>query len=357
MAHLFEPVPFRDVRLRNRIAVSPMCQYFSRDGKASDWHLVHLGSRAVGGAGLVMAEATAVTPEGRISPADAGLWSESQIEPLARITRFITEQGAVPGIQLAHAGRKASTAAPFDRPRGFLTPDRGGWEPRGPSPIPFQPGDPPPRELSVEEIGLIRGAFRSATARARSAGYRWLELHAAHGYLLHSFLSPLTNRRTDAYGGSFEHRIRFALETFREMRQEWPESLPMSVRLSCSDWAEGGWTLEDSVELARRLKREGVDLVDCSSGALVPGVTYPAAPGWQVPFAESIRAQAGVATAAVGMITEARQADGIIRGGQADLVFLARKMVRDPYWPLHAAEELGLRESLVLPPPYDYVVR
>lgn len=334
-----------------------MCQYYSQEGTASDWHLVHLGSRAVGGAGLVMAEATAVSPEGRISPTDAGLWTEAQIEPLSRITRFIRDHGAVPGIQLAHAGRKASTAAPFAPTRGFLRAESGGWEPAGPSPVPFQPGDPAPRELSPAELAGIRESFRAATARARRAGYEWLELHAAHGYLLHSFLSPLSNRRTDAYGGSFENRIRFTLETFRAIRQEWPERLPISVRLSCSDWVEGGWTLEDSTALARRLKEEGVDLIDCSSGALVPGVKYPAAPGWQVPFSQAIRSQAGVATAAVGMILDPKEADRIIRDGKADLVLLAREMLRDPYWPLHAAQALGLRDRITLPPPYEYVVR
>jgi 2,4-dienoyl-CoA reductase-like NADH-dependent reductase (Old Yellow Enzyme family) len=357
MAHLFEPVEFRSLRLRNRIAVSPMCQYFSKDGKASDWHLVHLGSRAVGGASLVIAEATAVTPEGRISPMDAGLWSEDHVPPLIPIARFIREHGGAPGIQIAHAGRKASTAPPYAPKKGFLRKEEGGWEPVGPSAIPFTPGDPPPRELTVSDIAAIREAFREAALRARAAGFQWLELHAAHGYLLHSFHSPLTNRRTDAYGGSLENRIRLTLETARTLRTEWPADLPMSVRLSCTDWVEGGWTLEDSIVLARRLKDEGIDLIDCSSGATVPGVKYPVGPGWQVPLSEEVRSKAGIATAAVGMITDAKQADEILRSGKADLVMLARAMLRDPYWALHAATELARRDALPLPPPYDYVVR
>jgi 2,4-dienoyl-CoA reductase-like NADH-dependent reductase (Old Yellow Enzyme family) len=357
MTHLFEPLTIRSLRLRNRIGVSPMCQYFSKDGKASDWHLVHLGSRAVGGAALVMAEATAVTAQGRITPGCAGLWSDDHVPPLAPVARFIREHGAVPGIQLAHAGRKASTAEPFAAKRGFLNLDQGGWDFVGPSAIPFNPGDPPPKELTVAGMAAIREAFRAATIRAKTAGFQWLELHAAHGYLLHSFHSPLTNKRSDEYGGSLENRTRLTLETVRTMRAEWPSDLPMSVRLSCTDWVEGGWTLDDSIVLARRLKEEGVDLVDCSSGATVPNVKYPAAPGWQVPLSDGIRSKAGIATAAVGMITDPKQADEILRSGKADLVFLAREMLRDPYWPLHAATALGQREAIKLPPPYDYVVR
>jgi 2,4-dienoyl-CoA reductase-like NADH-dependent reductase (Old Yellow Enzyme family) len=357
MTSLFDPATFRSVRLRNRIGVSPMCQYFSNEGKASDWHLVHLGSRAVGGAALVIAEATAVTPQGRISPTDAGIWTDDHVLPLVPITRFIREHGAVPGIQLAHAGRKASTAAPFASKKGFLTKEDGGWDIVGPSPVPFNPGDPPPKELTLGEIASIREAFRVAAVRAKAAGFQWLELHAAHGYLLHSFHSPLANKRGDAYGGSLENRIRFTLETARTMRAEWPSDLPMSVRLSCTDWVDGGWTLDDSIVLARRLKDEGIDLVDCSSGATVPGVRYPVGPGWQVPLSEGVRAGAGIATAAVGMIADARQADEIVRSGKADLVLLAREMLRDPYWALHAATALGRREALRLPPPYEYVVK
>ena len=357
MATLFDPLEVRSLRLRNRIGVSPMCQYNSDEGKAGDWHLVHLGSRAVGGAALVIAEATAVTAQGRISPTDAGLWTDDQIPPLQRITRFVRDHGAVPGIQLAHAGRKASTARPWAAKKGFLGPEEGGWSVVGPSDVPFNPTDPAPKALTLDEMAAIREAFRAATLRAKAADFQWLELHAAHGYLLHSFHSPLANRRTDDYGGSLENRIRFTLETARVMRREWPSQLPMSVRLSCSDWVEGGWTIQDSVVLAGRLKEEGIDLIDCSSGATVPNVKYPAAPGWQVPFAEAIRAQTGVLTAAVGLISDPKQADEIVGTGKADMVFLAREMLRDPYWPLHAATALGRREALKLPPPYDYVVR
>lgn len=357
MAHLLEPVSFRSVRLRNRIAVSPMCQYWSKDGKASDWHLVHLGSRAIGGAGLVMAEATAVTPEGRITPADAGIWSDDHIAPLVPVTRFIMEYGGVPGIQIAHAGRKASTAPPYAAKKGLIPKEEGGWTPVGPSAVPFNPGDPAPHELTISEIESIRESFRVATSRAKAAGFRWVELHAAHGYLLHSFHSPLANKRTDAYGGSLENRIRFTIETARTMRAEWPSDLPMSVRLSCTDWVDGGWTLDDSIVLARRLKDEGIDLIDCSSGATVPNVKYPVAPGWQVPLSEGIRSKAGISTAAVGMITGGKQADEIVRSGKADLVMVARAMLQDPYWALHAAMELGQRDAVKLPPPYDYVVR
>lgn len=357
MASLFDPLEVRGLRLRNRIGVSPMCQYFSNEGKASDWHLVHLGSRAIGGAALVMAEATAVTAQGRISPTDAGLWSDNQIEPLFRITRFIRDYGAVPGIQLAHAGRKASTAPPYAAKKGFLRQEEGGWDIVGPSAVPFTAGDPAPKELTRDQMGAIREAFRAATLRAKAAGFQWLELHAAHGYLLHSFHSPLANQRTDDYGGSLENRMRFTIETARTMRLEWPRELPMSVRLSCSDWVDGGWTLNESIVLAGRLKEEGIDLVDCSSGATVPNVKYPVAPGWQVPFSEAIRSKTGVRTAAVGMIADPKQADDIVRSGKADLVFLAREMLRDPYWPLHAAMALGQRDAVKLPPPYDYVVR
>ena len=339
--HLFSEFTLKDVTLRNRIGVSPMCQYSSEDGFANDWHLVHLGSRALGGASLVICEATAVTPDGRISPQDAGLWKDEQIEPLARITRFIAARGAVAGIQLAHAGRKASTARPWDG-GAQLGDAQGGWLPKGPSPIAFLPEEERvPHALSVAEIGEVVGAFAAAARRALSAGYRWLELHGAHGYLTHEFLSPLSNQRTDEYGGSFENRIRLALEVTRAVRAVWPESLPLSWRISATDWVEGGWTPEDSVQLALRFKAEGVDLVDCSSGANVPNVKIPIGPGYQVPLAEKVRREAGIATAAVGMITEARQADAIIREGKADLVLLAKEFLRDPYWPLHAAKELG----------------
>jgi 2,4-dienoyl-CoA reductase-like NADH-dependent reductase (Old Yellow Enzyme family) len=358
MPHLFEPFTLRGVTLRNRIGVSPMCQYASEDGKATDWHLVHLGSRAVGGAGLVICEATAVERRGRISPEDAGLWCDQQIEPLGRITRFIRRHGAVPGMQLAHAGRKAGTWAPFRGARSRrLTPEEGGWECVAPSAVPFRPGDPAPHELTVEEILDIQNAFRAAAVRAVEAGYLWLELHAAHGYLAHSFLTPLANRRDDLYGGSLENRSRFVVETVRAIRSVWPEELPLAVRLSATDWVEGGWTLDDSIELSKRLGAEGVDLIDASSGNAVAGTTYHKFPGWQVAFAEAIRKAAGIATAAVGAIQSPAQAETIIATGQADIVLLGERMLRDPYWPFHAAEKLGQRDRLPLPASYDYVLR
>ena len=358
MPDLFQPLTVRSVTLRNRIGVSPMCMYWSDDGQMSDWHLVHLGSRAVGGAGLIIAEATAVSPEGRISPRDAGIWSDAHIPALERCTRFIKEYGSVPGIQIAHSGRKAATAPPYakDSPRGTLPPEQGGWQPMGPSTAAFYPGDPAPRELTTEEIRAIQEQFRTATARANAAGFDWVEFHSAHGYLAHSFLSPLSNFRQDEYGGSFENRARFTLETARIMRREWPEEKPMSVRLSVSDWKEGGWTVDDSVELARLLKAEGVDVIACSSGAAAPDVKYPAGPGWQVPLAEAVRQRAEIMTAAVGLITEAAQADEILRKERADIVLLGREMLRDPYWPFHAAVALGRRSELKLPDPYDYAV-
>ena len=358
MPHLFDPFSVRSITLKNRIGVSPMCQYWSEDGMASDWHLVHLGSRAIGGAALVIAEATAVEARGRISPRDAGLWNDAQIEPLARITRFISKYDSIPGIQLAHAGRKGSNDVPWKRERDKpLAFDQGGWETVAPSPVPFRPGDRAPNELSRADIAEIQAAFKAATLRAKAAGYQWLEFHGAHGYLAHSFHSPLSNMRTDDYGGTFENRIRFTLETVRIMRAAWPEALPMSVRLSVTDWAEGGWTTEESVELSKLLKKEGVDLIDCSSGFGVPGVKYPQAPGWQVHLAAAVRTGAEIPTAAVGMISEPAQADAIIREGRADVVLLASEMLRDPYWPFHAAVALKQKGAVHLPPPYDYVVQ
>lgn len=339
-AHLFEPYSLRGVTLRNRIAVSPMCQYSSTDGFSNDWHLVHLGSRAVGGAGLVMMEATAVTPEGRITPWDMGIWNDDHIPNLARITRFVREQGAVPGIQLAHAGRKASTRRPWDG-RGEVPPGEGGWETVAPSAIPFSPAYPHPRALESEEIHDVVGAFRDAAVRASKAGFEVAELHAAHGYLIHEFLSPLSNKRTDAYGGSFENRTRFLCEIVRAVREVWPDNLPLFVRFSCTDWVEGGWTEDDSVALAGTLKHEGVDLIDCSTGGNVPDATIPVGPNYQLPFAARIRREADIPTMAVGLITDPMQADAIIRQGDADLIALARAELRDPNWPLHAASELG----------------
>jgi 2,4-dienoyl-CoA reductase-like NADH-dependent reductase (Old Yellow Enzyme family) len=345
MADLFSPLTIRGVALRNRIAVSPMCEYSSDDGFANDWHLAHLGSRAVGGAGLVLTEASAVEPRGRISPADLGIYRDEHIEMLARIARFIREQGAAPGIQIAHAGRKASTRVPWEG--GAVIPEsEGGWQSVAPSPIPFRPGDPAPRELDKPEIRAIVEAFAAAARRAAAAGFQVVEIHGAHGYLIDEFLSPLSNHRADEYGGAFDGRIRFALEVAAAVRGVWPESLPLFMRISATDWVQDGWQIEDSVELARQLQPLGVDLIDCSSGGQVPNVKIPLGPAYQTPFAERIRREAGILTGAVGMITEPHQADGIIRDGRADMVLLAREFLRDPYWPLHAAKVLGAQGAV-----------
>lgn len=348
--HLFEPLRLRGVTLRNRIGVSPMCQYSCQDGLATDWHLVHLGSRAVGGAGLVLTEATAVLPEGRISPEDLGLWSDAHAEPLARVAAFVKAQGAAPGVQLAHAGRKASTRRPWEGGRPLPAAD-GGWRPVGPGREPFAPGHPDPDPLDAAGLARIVDAFRAAAVRTLDAGFEVLELHAAHGYLLAEFLSPLVNRRDDAYGGSFEGRTRLLREVVAAVRGVWPERLPLLVRVSATDWVEGGWGGDDTVALARLLAPLGVDLVDCSSGGAVPDAKVPVGPGYQVPFAARVRREAGVASAAVGLITEPAQADAIVREGQADLVLLARELLRDPYWPLHAARALG--HDLAWPPQYE----
>ena len=339
---LFSSLAMRGVVLRNRIVVSSMCEYSSDDGFATDWHLVHLGSRAVGGAALVMAEATAVAPEGRISPADLGIWKDEHVEMLSRITRFIKSQGALAGIQLAHAGRKASTEIPW-KGNQYVPPEDDGWYPiYAPSAIPFRENDAVPVELDASGIKRVRKAFVDGAKRALDAGFDVVEIHAAHGYLLHEFLSPLSNTRTDEYGGSFENRIRLVCEVVADVRREvWPERLPLFVRISATDWAEGGWDVEQSVELAKRLGPLGVDLIDCSSGALVHGVRIPIEPGYQVKFASRIRREAGVMTGAVGLITEAAQANAIISSGDADVVLMAREMLRDPYFALHAAKALG----------------
>ena len=317
-----------------------MCQYSSEDGFANDWHLVHLGSRAVGGAALVIMEASAVEPRGRISPQDNGIWKDEHVPMLARIADFIRQQGAVPAIQLAHAGRKASTHRPWSG-SGAVPPEAGGWQPVAPSAIPFQEDYPFPAELTRAEIAGITEAFVAAAKRALAAGFQLVELHFAHGYLVHEFLSPLSNHRTDEYGGSFENRIRFALETTRAARDAWPERLPLFVRISATDWVEGGWDIDQSVELSKCLRELGVDLIDCSSGGLSPLQKIRVAPGYQVPFAERIRKEAGIRTGAVGMITTAAQAEEIVRTERADMVLLAREFLRDPYFPLHAAKELG----------------
>jgi len=352
MAHLFDPLTIKSITLRNRIGVSPMCMYSSEDGVANDWHLVHLGARAAGGAALVIAEATAVSPEGRISPGDAGIWAEKHVEPIARINRFIKSQGAVPGIQLAHAGRKASAARPWEG-GGHLPDNQGGWPTVAPSAVAFG-GDltKVPHELTAAEIAKIYEDFVAAAKRAFSAGCEWVELHGAHGYLAHEFLSPISNRRTDRYGGSFENRIRFVLELTRAVRGAWPERLPFTVRLSCSDWIDGGWTIEESVDLAKRLKSEGVDLVDCSSGGSAENARIPVGAGYQVPFSARIRREAGMATATVGMITDPMQADQIVRNGEADLVLMAREFLRDPNWPLRAAKALHVKPQPAAPKQY-----
>ena len=317
-----------------------MCQYSAVDGFANDWHMVHLGSRAQGGSGLVMLEASAVVPEGRITPADLGIYKDEHVEGLARIARFVHSQGVRVGIQLAHAGRKASMSVPWTGER-LLSPDEGGWEPVGPSDLAFAPHYAVPHALTIAEIDGIVEAFKRAARRAEAAGFDFVEIHGAHGYLLNEFLSPLANQRTDEYGGSFANRTRIFLRVVDAVRAAWPERLPLFARLSVTDWVEGGWTADESVELAKLLRQHGVDLVDASSGGLSPLAKIPVAPGYQAPFAARIRKEAGIATAAVGMITEPEHANALVEEGNADLVLLARAMLRDPYWALHAAAHLG----------------
>lgn len=351
-SHLFQPLKIKSITFRNRIGVSPMCKYSSDDGVATDWHLVHLGSRAVGGAGLVMAEATAVSPEGRISPGDAGIWADKHVEPIARINRFIKAQGAVPGIQIGHAGRKASAARPWEG-NASLANDAGGWPTIAPSPIAFG-GEltKVPNAMTADEIARVTRDFVAAAKRSLAAGCECLELHFAHGYLAHQFLSPISNHRTDSYGGSFGNRVRFVVETTRAVRAVWPGNLPLFARISCTDWVEDGWDIEQSVDLATRLKTEGVDLIDCSSGGTTPDAKIPVGAGFQVPFADRIRREAGIATAAVGFITDPSHADEIIRNGRADLVLLAREFLRDPYWPRLAAQKLHRKDALAIPIQY-----
>jgi 2,4-dienoyl-CoA reductase-like NADH-dependent reductase (Old Yellow Enzyme family) len=339
---LFSPFRIREIELRNRIVVSPMCEYSAKDGHPQTWHLVHLGSRAIGGAALVFTEATAVEERGRISSADTGIYEDAHVESWRPIAEFIRSHGAIAGMQLAHAGRKASTAPPWTGGKPVSVQD-GGWEPVGPSAHAFDAGYTVPRELSVAEIAGIVAAFRKSAERALAAGFEVIEIHAAHGYLLHQFLSPLSNTRTDEYGGAFENRIRVTLKVARAVREVWPQRLPLFVRVSATDWKEGGWDLAQTIELARQLKPLGVDLIDTSSGGLVPGVKVPLGPGYQTGFAESIRKEAGIATGAVGMISEPTQAETILATEQADLVFLAREMLRDPYWPRRAAKALDAK--------------
>lgn len=337
MTDLFSPLTLRGITLKNRLGISPMCQYSSQDGFASDWHLVHLGSRAVGGAALVMTEASAVLPEGRITSGDLGIYKDEHIEMLSRIFRFVEQQGAVPGMQLAHAGRKASTDLPWKGGKP-VDASAGGWTPIfGPTAVPFDTGYQTPKEMSKSEIATVIAAFAAASRRALAAGAKVIEIHAAHGYLINSFLSPLSNQRTDEYGGSLANRTRLLQEITVAIRKVWPDNLPLFVRLSATDWVDGGWTIDDSVELARLLKPLGVDLIDCSSGGLVPYAKIPVGAGYQVPLASQVRREAQIPTATVGMITEAMQADQIIRNGEADLILTARASLRDPYLPLHAA--------------------
>lgn len=348
---LFSPLQLRSLTLRNRIVVSPMCQYSSDGGFANDWHLVHLGAFAVGGAGLVLTEATAVVPEGRISPQDLGIWDDAHLPMLRRINDFIQAQGAASGIQLAHAGRKASTRRPWEG-GGKVPPSEGGWEDVvAPSDIPFADNYPQPHALTAEGIQRVIHGFRDAASRALAAGFQVVEVHAAHGYLLHEFLSPLANRRSDTYGGSFENRARLTLDVVRAVREVWPAELPLFVRLSGTDWVPGGWNIDETVQLARLLAAAGVDLVDCSSGGLAAGQQIPLAPGYQVPIARRVRQEAGIATGAVGLITTAAQAEQIVQSGDADVVLMARELLRQPRWPLHAARELAA--TVAWPPQYE----
>src|SRR6201997_2978588 len=341
MPRLLEPLAIRGLTFSNRIFVSPMCEYSSTDGYANDWHLVHLGSRAVGGAGLVFTEATAVLPEGRISPQDLGIWKDDHIEFLARIVRFIHGQGSIAAMQLAHAGRKASTYRPWEG-NGAIPESAGGWKKVvAPSALPFADNYPLPQAVTKDGIQEVVRAFAAAARRACEAGFRVIEIHAAHGYLIHEFLSPLSNQRSDAYGGSFENRIRILCEIVAAVRRVWPERLPLFVRISATDWVDGGWDIQQSIELARQLRQIGGDLIDCSSGGSVPHAKIPAGPGYQTPFAQRIRQDAEILTGAVGMITSPVQAEQIIGTGQADTIVIAREFLRDPYWPLRAAKELG----------------
>lgn len=351
MAHLFEPLSIREVAFRNRIVVAPMCQYSSQDGYANDWHLVHLASRAVGGAGLVLTEAAAVESAGRISPADLGIWCDGHAEALAKIVALIHQFGAVAGIQLAHAGRKASTAQPWEG-GGALDESQGGWRPVvAPSAIAFSDDHPIPEALSSVGIQTIIDAFVQAARRSIEAGFKVIEIHAAHGYLLHEFLSPLSNHREDKYGGTFENRIRLLVEVVQGVREVLPERYPLWVRISATDWLDNGWDIEQSIALSEKLKSLGVDLIDCSSGGILPGAKVPVGPGYQTTFAEQIRHQAMIQTGAVGLITAPEQADHIIRTGQADVVLLARELLRDPYWPLQAAKQLG--QKVISPVQYE----
>ncbi|WP_413294940.1 NADH:flavin oxidoreductase/NADH oxidase [Bdellovibrio sp. HCB185ZH] len=340
-SRLFSPLKFRSIELKNRIAVSPMCMYSAVNGVPNDWHMVHLGARAVGGAGLVIVEATGVRPDGRISPGCLGLWNQEQLEKFKPIVQFMKSQGTVAGIQLAHAGRKSSTDIAWKGGKP-LTPEQGAWTTVGPSPLPFTEGWHTPHALTVPEIGQLVQDFVHSAKLAMQAGFQLIELHMAHGYLMHEFLSPLSNHRSDEYGGSLENRMRFPLEVAAAVRKIWPAELPLFVRISATDWVENGWDLEQSISFAKELKKIGVDLIDCSTGGSVPKAKIPVGPGYQVPFAEGVRKGANIATGAVGMITDPHNAEEILQSGKADLILMAREMLRDPYWPLHAAKKLGV---------------
>ncbi|MDI3403831.1 NADH:flavin oxidoreductase/NADH oxidase [Streptomyces cavernicola] len=346
MSALFEPYTLRSVTVPNRVWMAPMCQYSAEAfgpnaGVAGDWHFAHYGARATGGTGLILVEATAVSPEGRISPYDLGLWNDTQTEALRRITDFLKARGSVPGIQIAHAGRKASTDRPWVNRGGPVGPDEHGWQPLGPSPVPFRDDHPVPTELTVDQIQEIVGQFADAARRALAAGFEVVEVHGAHGYLIHEFLSPHSNKRTDAYGGSYENRTRFALEVVDAVRAVWPEDKPLFFRISATDWLdEGGWTADDTVRFARELKEHGVDLLDVSSGANVSDVKIPVGPGYQVPFAARVKNETHLPVAAVGLITEPQQAEKVLANGEADAVLLGRELLRNPSWALHAAREL-----------------
>jgi 2,4-dienoyl-CoA reductase-like NADH-dependent reductase (Old Yellow Enzyme family) len=347
---LFSPLQIKSITLKNRIVVSPMCQYSSVDGFATDWHLVHLGSRAVGGAGLIISEATAVSPEGRISPDDLGIYLDEHIDKLRQITTFIKQQGSVAGIQLAHAGRKASTNAAW-KGRGQVPKEKGGWPTLSASPIPFNEADEAPLEMTADDIHQLIADFAKAAQRSLQAGFKVIELHAAHGYLIHQFLSPLSNKRNDNYGGSFENRVRVLLEIIEAVKTVWPSHLPLIVRISATDWAENGWDSDQSVRLSEILKEKGVDVIDVSTGGLVPHTKIPVGPLYQVPFAAEVKKNVDIITGAVGLITTSQEAERILQNGEADLVFFAREMLRDPYFPLHAARELA--EDVVWPAQYE----
>lgn len=351
MSRLFSPLTLRGTTIRNRIGMAPMCQYVSDDSLVNDWHKVHLGARAIGGVGLIILEATSVTADGRVTPQDLGLWSDAAVPKLTELASFLSAQGSVPGIQLSHAGRKASRLRPWEGDLPLLA-EHGGWEPVGPSPIPFAKGYAVPRELDLSEIPEIQEAFALSAKRAYEAGFKLLELHAGHGRLFHNFYSPLSNKRTDEYGGSREGRARFLLETVRAVRKYWPENYPLAVRLSCTDWVDGGFTIDDAVFLAGSLKSVGVDLIDCSSGGIVRPVSVETSPGYQVSFSEIIRRETGIATAAVGLITDSRQAEDILEHEQADMVLVGRQLLRNPHWAFDALNELSQDVRPLCPLPY-----